>query len=61
MKVLGHTYKYSKSFTYSFQPQANLPMFQQKVNKEVDESQNTLTLPLDSRMNPGFFMGNAEV
>ena len=36
-------------------------MIQQKVNNEVDESQHTLTLPLDSRMNPGLFMGNAEV
>ena len=36
-------------------------MFQQKVNKEVDESQHILTLPLDSQMNPVLFMGNAEV
>ena len=48
MKGLGHTHKYSTSFTHSFQPQAKLPMFQQKVNIEVRESQHTLTLPLDS-------------
>ena len=34
MKGLGHTHKYSSSFTHSFQPQAKLPMFQQKVNNE---------------------------
>ena len=45
MKGLGHTHKYSTSFT---QPQAKLPMLQQKVNNEVHESQHTLTLPLDS-------------
>ena len=45
MKGLGHTHK---SFTHSFQPQAKLPMLQQKVNNEVHESQHTLTLPLDS-------------
>ena len=61
MESLGHTYKYSTSFSHSIQPQAKLPMFQQKVNNEVDESQHTLTLPLDSWMNPGLFMGNAEV
>ena len=61
MKVLGHAHKYSTLFTHSFQPQAKLPMFQLKVNNEVDESQHTLTLPLDSRMNSGLFMGNAEV
>ena len=60
MKGLGHTHKYSTSFTHSFQPQANLPMFQQSVNNEVDESQHTLNLPLDSRLNPGLFM-NANV
>ena len=43
MKGLGHIHKYSTSFTHSFQPQATspqakLPMFQQKVNNEVDES-----------------------
>ena len=43
MKGLGFT-----SFTHSFQPQAKLPKFQQKVNNEVHESQHTLTLPLDS-------------
>ena len=48
MESLGHTYKYSTSFSHSIQPQAKLPMFQQKVNNEVDESQHTLTLPLDS-------------
>ena len=48
MKGLGHTHKYSTSFTHSFQPQAKLPMLQQKVNNEVRESQHTLTLPLDS-------------
>ena len=48
MKGLGHTHEYSTSFTYSFQPQAKLPMLQQKVNNEVHESQHTLTLPLDS-------------
>ena len=48
MKGLGHTHKYSTSFTHSFQPQAKLPMLQQKVNNEVHESQHTLTLPLDS-------------
>ena len=47
MKGLGHTHKYSSSFTHSFHPQAKLPMFQQKVNNEVHESQHTLTLPLD--------------
>ena len=48
MKGLGHTHKYSTSFTHSFQPRAELPMFQQKVNNEVHESQHTLTIPLDS-------------
>ena len=48
MKGLGRTHKYSTSFTHSFQPQAKLPMFQQKVNNEVHESQHTITLPLDS-------------
>ena len=48
MKGLGHTHKYATSFTHSFQPQAKQPMFQQKVNNEVHESQHTLTLPLDS-------------
>ena len=48
MKGLGHTHKYSTSFTHSFQHQAKLPMLQQKVNNEVHESQHTLTLPLDS-------------
>ena len=57
---LRASHKYSTSFTRSFQPLANLPMFQQKVNNEVDESQHTLNLPLDSRLNPGLFM-NAEV
>ena len=61
MKGLGHAHKYSTFFTHSFQVQAKLPMFQQKVNNEVDESQHTLTLPLDSQLNPGLFMGNAEV
>ena len=46
MKVLGHTHKYSTSFTHSFQPQAKLLMLQQKVNNEVHESQHILTLPL---------------
>ena len=45
MKGLGHTHKYSISFTHS---QAKLPMLQQKVNNEIHESQHTLTLPLDS-------------
>ena len=48
-KGLGHTHKYSTSFTHSFQPQAKLPMLQQKVNNEVHESQHTLTLPLDTQ------------
>ena len=48
IKWLGHTYKYSTSFTCSFQPQAKLPMLQQKVSNEVHESQHTLTLPLDT-------------
>ena len=61
MKGLGHTHKYSTSFTHSFQLQAKLPMLQQKVSNEVHESQHTLTLPLDSWLNPGLFMGNAEV
>ena len=61
MKGLGHTHKYSTSFIHSFQPQAQLPVSQQKVNNEVDESQHTLTLPLDSWLNPGLFIGNAEV
>ena len=61
MKGLGYAYKYSISFTHSFQPQAKLPMLQQKANNEVDENQHTLALPLDSQMNPGLFMGNAEV
>ena len=61
MNGLGYTYKYSASFTHSFQPKAKLLMFQQKVNNEVDESQHTLTLPLDSLLNPGLFMGNTEV
>ena len=43
MKGLGHTHKYSSSFTHSFQPQAKQPMFQQKFSNEVH-----LTLPLDS-------------
>ena len=30
------------------------------VSNEVHESQHTLTLPLDSRLNPGMFMSNAE-
>ena len=38
MKGLGHTHKYSTLFTHSFQPQAKLPMLQQKVNNEVHES-----------------------
>ena len=61
MKGSGHTHKYPTSFTHSFQPQAKLPMFLQKINNEVLESQHTLTLPLDSWLNPGLFMGNAEV
>ena len=60
-KGLGHTHEYSASFTHSFQHQAKLPMLQQKFNNEVHESQHTLTLPLDSWLNPGLFMGNAEV
>ena len=48
MKGLGHAHKYSTSFTHSFQPQAKLPVLQQKVNNEVHETQHTLTLPLDS-------------
>ena len=48
MKGLEHTHKYSTSLTHSFQPQAKLPVFQQKINNEVHESQHTLTLPLDS-------------
>ena len=56
MKGLGHTQKYSTSFTHSFQPQAKLPIFQQKVNNEVHESQHTLTLPLDCWLNPGLFI-----
>ena len=31
-KGLGHTHEYSTSFTHSFQPQAKLPMLQQKFN-----------------------------
>ena len=38
IKGLGHTHKYSSPFTHSFQPQAKLPMLQQKVNNEVHES-----------------------
>ena len=48
IKGLVHTHKCSTSFTHSFQPQAKLPMLQQKVNNEVHESQHTLTLPLDT-------------
>ena len=48
VEYTGHTHKYSTSFTHSFQLQAKLPMFQQKINNEVHESQHTLTLPLDS-------------
>ena len=32
---LGHTNKHSTSLTDSSQPQAKLPMFQQKANNEV--------------------------
>ena len=46
---------------HSFQPQDKLPMFQHKVTNEVDDSQHTLTLSLDSRLKPGLFMGNAKV
>ena len=48
MKGLGHIINIHHLRNHSFQPQAKLPMFQQKVNNEVDESQHTLTLPLDS-------------
>ena len=40
--------------------QAKLPLFQQKVGNVVHESQRTLTLPLDSWLNPGIFMDNSE-
>ena len=45
---LGHTYEYSTSLTHSSQPQAKLPIFQQKTTNEIHESHHTLTLPLDS-------------
>ena len=45
LQAFGHTYKYSTSLTQTSQPQAKLPMFQQNG---VNESQRTLTLPLDS-------------
>ena len=48
LQAFGHTYKYSASLTHTSQPQAKLPMFQQKTNNGVNESQRTLTLPLDS-------------
>ena len=40
--ALGQTYKYSTCLTYSFQPQAKWPMFQQKTNNGVHEIQHTL-------------------
>ena len=47
MKGSGHTHKYSTSFTHSFQPQAKLPMFQQKtIMRFMRVSIATLTLPL---------------
>ena len=52
IKGLGHTHNYSTSFTHSFQPQAKLPMLQQKVNNEVHTSQHTLSLSLVPRLLP---------
>ena len=40
--------EYSPFLTHSSQPQAKLPMFQQKTTNEIHESEHTLTLPLDS-------------
>ena len=57
---LGHTYEYSTSLTHSSQPQVRRPIFQQKTTNEIHESQHTLTLPLDSWLNPGMLTGNSE-
>ena len=47
--------------THSSQPQVKLPIFQQKTANEIHEIQHTLTLPLDSRLNPGTLTGNSEI
>ena len=60
-KGLGNTYEYSTSLTHSSQPQVKLPIFQQKTANEIHEIQHTLTLPLDSRLNPGTLTGNSEI
>ena len=57
---LGHTHEYSTSLTHSSRPQAKQPMFQQKTTNEIHESQHTLTLPLDSWLNPGMLTSNSE-
>ena len=59
-KGLGHTYEYSTSLIHSSQPQVKLAIFQQKTANEIHEIQHTLTLPLDSRLNPGMLTGNSE-